>query len=90
MDFSEQKWAKQSGKWWGLSYGVINRSYQEYVSLQEQTYVQADAQLCLTRTVARETSFRVTQMQPGRVFLPVQGKKPTEKMRVLLERDKTI
>lgn len=32
VDFTEWKWAKQTDKNWGLSYGVISRMNQEYVS----------------------------------------------------------
>lgn len=84
MDCSEQKWAKQTDKYWGLSYRAISRSYEEYVqAVQYEEYVQAGVQLYLTRTMAWETFLsRMIQAQPGRAKL-------TEKMRVHLERDMT-
>lgn len=90
MDYPEQKWAKQTDKIWGLSYGIISRARQEYISPQEQIDCPGCVQLYLPRTMAQRSLFQGDK-DAARQDIPSRGKENLlEKMRVCLERDKPV
>lgn len=73
-----------------LSYGIISRTHQEYVSPQEQTDCPACVQLYLPSTRAQSPLFHRDKDAARQDIPSCERENLLEKMRVCPERDKPV